>query len=245
MNIGLTSAVSDKVGMLVESQHIHRFTSRIRCDSRSIIFLGGFKMLSLKKMLSRAAIGALAIGMASSAMAATITYTLSGTGSATIGNVVQNGPFVATGIGDTANVGFPFGSGVPTVPLSSFTVAFGSTVYTASNPIRFFVNNNLLIAGFNDTTTQDVLNFSSGVFMIYNGVSNTFIATTGGFTSVLATNAGPLRWNGGSIGGILDFRAVVGAAAVPEPATWAMMLTGFGIVGTALRRRQRVSVSFG
>jgi len=27
-------------------------------------------------------------------------------------------------------------------------------------------------------------------------------------------------------------------AAVPEPATWAMMITGFGLVGGALRRRQ-------
>ncbi|HEX8421726.1 MAG TPA: PEPxxWA-CTERM sorting domain-containing protein [Sphingomonas sp.] len=32
--------------------------------------------------------------------------------------------------------------------------------------------------------------------------------------------------------------------AVPEPATWAMMLVGFGLVGTALRRRERVSVRF-
>ncbi|WP_207790719.1 PEPxxWA-CTERM sorting domain-containing protein [Thermaurantiacus tibetensis] len=28
-------------------------------------------------------------------------------------------------------------------------------------------------------------------------------------------------------------------AAVPEPATWAMLITGFGMVGFALRRRQR------
>jgi hypothetical protein len=32
---------------------------------------------------------------------------------------------------------------------------------------------------------------------------------------------------------------------VPEPATWAMMLTGFGLIGTALRRRQRTQISFG
>ena len=31
---------------------------------------------------------------------------------------------------------------------------------------------------------------------------------------------------------------------VPEPATWGMMLVGFGIVGGAMRRRQRTSVSF-
>jgi PEP-CTERM motif len=35
------------------------------------------------------------------------------------------------------------------------------------------------------------------------------------------------------------------APQVPEPATWAMMLAGFGIVGGAMRRRQRTSVSFG
>jgi hypothetical protein len=33
--------------------------------------------------------------------------------------------------------------------------------------------------------------------------------------------------------------------AVPEPATWGLMLAGFGIVGGAMRRRHRTSVSFG
>lgn len=32
--------------------------------------------------------------------------------------------------------------------------------------------------------------------------------------------------------------------AVPEPTTWAMMLAGFGIVGSAIRRRRRSSVTF-
>ncbi len=31
-------------------------------------------------------------------------------------------------------------------------------------------------------------------------------------------------------------------AAVPEPATWAMMIAGFGLAGSALRRRQRVAI---
>jgi hypothetical protein len=33
--------------------------------------------------------------------------------------------------------------------------------------------------------------------------------------------------------------------AVPEPASWAMMIAGFGIAGAAMRRRQVVRVSFG
>ena len=35
-----------------------------------------------------------------------------------------------------------------------------------------------------------------------------------------------------------------GASAVPEPATWAMMLIGFGAVGYSLRRRERKAVAF-
>lgn len=37
----------------------------------------------------------------------------------------------------------------------------------------------------------------------------------------------------------------VAAAAVPEPATWAMMVIGFGVVGAGLRRRSHVAVRFG
>lgn len=33
--------------------------------------------------------------------------------------------------------------------------------------------------------------------------------------------------------------------AVPEPATWLMMIAGFGMVGAALRRRQRATVRYG
>jgi hypothetical protein len=39
--------------------------------------------------------------------------------------------------------------------------------------------------------------------------------------------------------------ADAGPGAVPEPATWAMMVGGFGAVGAAMRRRQRTKVSFG
>lgn len=31
-------------------------------------------------------------------------------------------------------------------------------------------------------------------------------------------------------------------AAVPEPASWAMLITGFGVAGVALRRRRRQTV---
>jgi hypothetical protein len=44
---------------------------------------------------------------------------------------------------------------------------------------------------------------------------------------------------------VADTWLVRGAGnGVPEPAAWAMMLAGFGLVGSAMRRRQKVAVSF-
>jgi hypothetical protein len=37
---------------------------------------------------------------------------------------------------------------------------------------------------------------------------------------------------------------VLVTAPVPEPATWAMMIGGFGLLGAAARRRRRIAVSF-
>jgi len=45
---------------------------------------------------------------------------------------------------------------------------------------------------------------------------------------------------GGSYTGKLSY----GAAAVPEPAAWAMMIAGFGLVGAAMRRRTTMKVSY-
>lgn len=45
---------------------------------------------------------------------------------------------------------------------------------------------------------------------------------------------------GGSYSGFLSYTA----AAVPEPANWAMMIAGFGIVGAAMRRRARTKVRY-
>lgn len=36
----------------------------------------------------------------------------------------------------------------------------------------------------------------------------------------------------------------VAEGAVPEPATWAMFISGFGLIGATMRRRQRINVSF-
>ena len=61
------------------------------------------------------------------------------------------------------------------------------------------------------------------------------------------------EWSSGSIAALRVYDGVLGAAeiaelnkipfvagAVPEPATWAMMIAGFGLVGGAIRRNRRI-----
>jgi hypothetical protein len=46
-----------------------------------------------------------------------------------------------------------------------------------------------------------------------------------------------------SSGNSFEFDNIATVSAVPEPATWAMMITGFGLAGAAMRRR-RASLAF-
>lgn len=48
----------------------------------------------------------------------------------------------------------------------------------------------------------------------------------------------------GNSGGKFSGTVSLTPAAVPEPASWALMIGGVGVVGGAMRRRQRTTVSF-
>lgn len=58
-----------------------------------------------------------------------------------------------------------------------------------------------------------------------------FTFTASGDTTTLRFSSAD---NAGAFGAVLDN---VSVSAVPEPATWAMMLVGFGVVGASMRRR--------
>lgn len=60
----------------------------------------------------------------------------------------------------------------------------------------------------------------------------------------LTAGAHTITVNGSAVGGG-SYSGTLNVAPVPEPATWAMMIAGIGIVGFAMRRRaDRVAVSF-
>ncbi|MFZ4382319.1 MAG: PEPxxWA-CTERM sorting domain-containing protein, partial [Sandarakinorhabdus sp.] len=68
--------------------------------------------------------------------------------------------------------------------------------------------------------------------------------TVGNWSPFTATYTATLADNGSPIEILLDSRGeqgswdMVSLTAVPEPATWAMLIVGFGMVGFAARRRK-------
>ncbi len=104
------------------------------------------------------------------------------------------------------------------------------------------------IFGTGATATQVLLSFTdqfgsifSGTYTIGSG-QNYFSARA--FDNQFITSVN-LALNGSArdvrqfrIGGIGDSTIDPGGGSVPEPASWAMMMAGFGLVGAAMRRRK-------
>ena len=73
---------------------------------------------------------------------------------------------------------------------------------------------------------------------------NLIVDATNGFNYT----AGDVFYDGvnyGALGYDLDFRTYSNITPAPEPASWALMLGGFAIVGGAMRNRRRAAVRLG
>jgi hypothetical protein len=87
-------------------------------------------------------------------------------------------------------------------------------------------------------------------------ILNEQIASGDGSTfSGISTNAIAIRFNNFALGtGLANGAVIIGhteaaawagrVAGIPEPATWAMMLMGFGAIGYAIRRRRRLQPKY-
>lgn len=84
-----------------------------------------------------------------------------------------------------------------------------------------------------------------GTAVVSNGNTTVFgsgelhgiLKFAGPITSLSYVDQSNENWHGIQIG-------IGSVAAIPEPSTWAMMIAGFGAVGLAMRRRQKLRVSF-
>ena len=112
--------------------------------------------------------------------------------------------------------------------------------------IGFFMN---YAPGFGDPATISALDINGNVFASYDLTALAPISTPSGFNAFEfrgirsdQTDIYGLRFGGNYI--LLTGTANGVPNGVPEPAAWAMMLAGFGLVGSAMRRREKVAVTF-
>lgn len=102
----------------------------------------------------------------------------------------------------------------------------------------------------NGATFTAMLNGSPFASFTASSLPVTTWQTFSGFNSFVATTTGPFTFNFTSNGfPAKDFvvdrvylTETDSIGAVPEPASWAMMLGGFGIMGAALRRRRKAEL---
>ena len=117
---------------------------------------------------------------------------------------------------------------------------FDSLQFRLSDPLRGFteVEFNINVG----SATSVNLNFTD---QLGNVFSDTFALGNGqNFFSARASNGQVIRNVSFTMNGDADDLRQVrlgGFVKVPEPATWAMMLGGFGMLGFAARRRQRIA----
>jgi hypothetical protein len=121
----------------------------------------------------------------------------------------------ATVVGQLYNVSFAYGRNVAGAPDPALaTVSAGGHSFDVVAP--------------NDGS------FGSGHNMLWKTGGFSFTGTGSPTTITLAAG------NGGNGGVFFDKISVTdGAGAVPEPQTWALMISGFGMMGAMLRRRRR------
>ena len=158
-----------------------------------------------------------------------------------ISAVVGQTRFLSTGFTDNNLLFGPFGNDRSTNYCAgcngSFTLFFDATTFgTASGVggVGLDVTTNLnydALVTFGDNSTQ--------VFTLARNVQSFFGLTSDRLIKSIAFGPGG---NGISTGGstAIDNLTIGVSGAVPEPATWAMMIVGFGLIGAAARRRQGV-----
>ncbi|KKC27859.1 Npun_F0296 family exosortase-dependent surface protein [Sphingomonas sp. SRS2] len=162
------------------------------------------------------------------------------TGTTTSGFVNIAGANIYGGVGGTGNYGSVNGDPA-TIQLSQSVNYFGlwGSALDGNNAVALY-NDNTLLGTF---ALQSVLQSSSGFNSGYYG--NPFASGNSGemyaffnFRSDSAFNRVQLVQNGG--GGFEFDNLTIGTSVVsaaPEPATWAMMMLGFGAIGWSLRKR--------
>jgi len=187
-------------------------------------------------LLAAASIAAIAAAPAS---AQSVTYTFAGVFDCSInGNPFSNVAATFTGIGDASNAFFAQDANfVPLTSLSANVPATGQT-FDFGSGFNFWSSQAFGTSGFK--TGNDFIAFTGlGGYSNPSNLANTAVSVYYYATSPFASSGGDVI-----ISNAVDTSFSASVAAVPEPATWALMLLGFGAIGYSMRRRTKTTVSY-
>ena len=192
----------------------------------------------MKKILCAAMAATLMAGSASAALI-TRTYDFEGT-------FANAAPFIPKTVQMSFTLTYDPTITVNDGAVTSYSTSSNYVSFQTTNPGYTTFANTALLLGTRDTGAVNGLNSQINDFYAVLGINS-----SGNYDpSSPFSNDG----FGVSAGGRLYFadysRVTVTdpnapPPSVPEPATWAMFIGGFGLIGGAMRRRQKVSVSFG
>ena len=121
------------------------------------------------------------------------------------------------------NLSGPAGDSGYYINSTPFTTT-GFTALVSGFPAALPINS--LVGVFNGSIPSVVAIGSSGTFTAPAGATTLYLGTVDGY-----------QWNN-NVGGFL-----VNVGVVPEPASWALMLVGFGAMGVALRSRRKIAAA--
>lgn len=182
-----------------------------------------------------------------------------------VGNQATIGDFYNGGTDSAGNSGTNYGIGFSNNSLGLIEFGAGGTGNFTNAPsgdtVLFFLSGGAatmnVAGGFDTGFSFYYASTVAGFINVYDGLN-----ATGNVLATLNLSATPNPWNewspiGVSFSGIaksVDFggtvnqvafdnitlgAAIPGGGGVPEPATWAMLITGFGAIGAAMRVRRR------
>jgi hypothetical protein len=152
-------------------------------------------------------------------------------------------------------------SGMAFLPISAGTLAFttaNAVTYngrTGTNLLTVTFDGGALVGALGGTTANYGastppfnVNFTSDFLNFTGSTSRDLALAINAINPTVGFAFGSTRFNSGTLNGGFGSDVVTSLpqGAVPEPASWAMMLFGFGMAGSVLRsQRRRSSVAFG
>ena len=121
----------------------------------------------------------------------------------------------------------------------NFDAAFGASLTSFSMDVATTLPNGAALVFF------DMAGAQIGSFLMPGSALSVYSTpTVFNNVSVTSTNGiGGFRFTGFAQGNTIVDNLVAVTAPVPEPATWAMMMIGFGAMGATLRRRNKLSAT--